>query len=144
MSVGAGQKVILEDLPLDFTPSAEVTTWAKWLGQALFQQDADWNEHLRERLCVVHDNVLSFLLETATEITARIQLEDQKKTVKQGALWYEEALPAETVLAGLVVAASVKATPDEVFQAVTPLTAKTLQFGGNATVGRGLCKARLV
>ena len=144
MSVGDAQKVILEDLPLDFAPSADVTEWANELGKMLFPQDEEWRQELNKRLCVVHDNVLSFLLETATEISARIRIEDDKKAVERGALWYEEALPAETVLASLVVAAPVKATREQVFETVTPLTEKTLQFGGNATIGRGLCKATLV
>ncbi len=144
MPVNEGEKVILEDLPLDFAPSPVVTAWANWFGQALYPPDVVWGEDVRKRLCVVHDNVLSFLLETATEISARIRIEDEKKTVTRSALWYEEALPAETILASLVVAVPVKATREQVFQTVASLAGKTLQFGGNATIGRGLCKATLI
>jgi len=94
----------------------------------------------------VHDDVLNFLLDTATEITARIKLQDDKKTVQKGGLWYEEALPTETVLVGLVVATRVaasKATPNEVFTTVDSLLTKPLQFGGKATVGRGVCKLHM-
>jgi len=143
MMAGGVQKVILEDLLLDPTLSKDILDWADKLGKALFPQDTEWQKELNARLCVVSDNTLSFLLETATEITARIRLKEQEKTVESGALWYEEALPAETVLASLVVAATVKSNPTEVFDTVMTLTAKTLQFGGNATVGRGLCKATL-
>lgn len=146
MQLRDGNMVILEDLPLDHKPDACVSEWADWLGKALFPQDADedWREDMRKRLCVVPDDVLSFLLETATEIDARIRLEEDKKTVERGALWYEESLPAETVLASLVIAAAVEAKPGEVFKTVESLAQKTLQFGGNATIGRGLCKATLV
>ena len=97
------------------------------------------------RICIVHDDVLSFLLETSTDVTARIQLEDKKKTVKRGALWYEEALPAETILVGQVIAVPMKTTnTGEVFGTITDITSSTLQFGGNATVGRGLCRARII
>lgn len=144
MKIGTDQKVILEDLPLDLTPNADVSAWAGWLGKALFPQDVNAQEDLRTRLCIVADDALSFLLETATEINARIQLDDDKKTVKRGALWYEEALPTETVLVSMVVAATVKSNPTEVFDTVKTLSAKTLQFGGKATVGRGLCKATLI
>jgi CRISPR-associated protein Cmr4 len=135
MSAGGSQKVILEDLPLNFHISADVTAWATWLGTLLQLDD------LSQRLCVVADDILSFLLETATEITARIRIDDEKKTVAQGQLWYEEALPAETVLVSLMVAANVKSNPTETFNTISTLAEKTLQFGGKATVGRGLCQA---
>jgi CRISPR-associated protein Cmr4 len=141
MDVGSGQKVILEDLPLGFAENPDVSAWAGWLGQKLFPGDVAAQNDLKSRLCVVADDTLSFLLETATEISARIHIDDDKKTVAKGQLWYEEALPAETVLVSLVVAAEVKSKPKEVFNTVKELSAKTLQFGGKATVGRGLCKA---
>lgn len=144
MKNGNTQQVILEDLPLTPEPSADVTEWAERLGSKLFPNDEGWQQMMTARFCVVSDDILGFLLETATEITARIRLKEEKKTVEQGALWYEEALPAETVLASLVVAVPVQASPNEVFEKVAALTANTLQFGGNATVGRGLCKTYLV
>lgn len=90
------------------------------------------------------DDVFSFLLEIGTEVTARIRIEDDKKTVKDGALWYEEALPAETILSSLVVASNVKAAPAEVFSALEKIAEQPVQFGGSATVGRGFCQTMLV
>jgi CRISPR-associated protein Cmr4 len=99
----------------------------------------------------VRDDLLDFLLTTATEVTARVQIKDDQKTVADGGLWYEEALPTETILAGLVLASPVtnrerepkKLSVEQIFAAVEKLTAGPLQFGGKATVGRGLCRARL-
>jgi CRISPR-associated protein Cmr4 len=146
MKVDSAQKVILEDLSLnpDFTQTADVSAWAGWLGQKLFPGDDAAQDDLKSRLCIVSDDTLAFLLETATEINARIAIDDDKKTVKKGQLWYEEALPSETVLVSLVVAATVKSNPTEVFETVDDIAKKTMQFGGKATVGRGLCKATLV
>lgn len=142
------QQVILEDLPLKATPSQEVTVWATELGNCLFPGEDEnsqyWQQALMGRLCVVSDDTMGFLLETGTEITARIALESDIKTVKDGALWYEEALPAESILSGMVAAVVVKATPSEVFQAVKDLTRKPLQVGGSAAVGRGLCQMRIL
>ncbi len=134
-------KVILEDLDLNSKPSKEVDDWGEWLADSLYGKGSEWHKIMQERLCIISDDNLSFLLETATEITARIRLEADKKTVAQGALWYEEALPIETVLVSMVVASKNK---DKVFDTVKSLTKNTLQFGGNATVGRGLCKANLI
>lgn len=142
-TLNKNKQIVLEDLDLKPTPSADVDRWAKWLGKQLFPNDDTWQGTLKGRLCIVSDNVLGFLLQTATEITARIRLDDAKKTVAKGALWYEESLPAETILAGMIVATTVESHPDEVFQTVQILAGKPLQVGGNATVGRGLCKVRV-
>jgi CRISPR-associated protein Cmr4 len=138
MSAGGQPKVILEDLDLDYETSTDLNDWATWLESVLGLED------VQRRLCVVSDEALSFLLETATEISARITIDDEKKTAAEHHLWYEEALPTETVLVSLVVAATVASNPAEVFNTVTTLSKNTLQFGGKATVGRGLCKAILV
>ncbi|HBY95350.1 MAG TPA: type III-B CRISPR module RAMP protein Cmr4 [Chloroflexi bacterium] len=142
-------RVYLEDLDLQATTGSEVTQWADWLKQRIFADSPDWQRMLSGRFCIVHDDVMSFLLETATEITARVKLKPDTKTVDTdvGGLWYEESLPTETVLYGLVVAtpiARTKLTASELFQVVEALTQQTLQFGGKATVGRGLCRLQMV
>ncbi|MGI8588295.1 MAG: type III-B CRISPR module RAMP protein Cmr4 [Chloroflexia bacterium] len=143
---GAGKQVYLEDLDLDARSDAATKAWADWLADHLFPKDEGWHDMLPERFCVVPDDILSFLLDTATEITARIKLLPDTKTVQDGGLWYEEALPAESILAGLVVATPVGKTGltvDQIFKVVEGLTGKTVQFGGKATVGRGLCRTQL-
>ena len=148
LSQGDEEWVVLEDLALAPTKDADLNAWAGWLGSQLFPTDGYWQTALTQRLCIVSDNVLSFLLQTSTEITARIALDDDKKTVKQRQLWYEEALPTESVLSGLVMATPIqesKAQVNEVFKTIHDLVHdKARQFGGNATVGRGLCRMRLV
>lgn len=144
---GAKNQVILEDLDLEATPSATVTKWGAWIGKCIFPEtDQPWREYFTPHLCIVSDDVLSFLLDTATEINARIRLIPDKKTVQRGGLWYEEALPAETVLSGLLVATKVRVkSEDDVFEVVhkTLTQHPTIQLGGKATVGRGLCRVRL-
>lgn len=140
-------KLYLEDLDLELQEGGAVSEWAKTLGEALFPKDEGWQRILTGRLVVVSDDVLSFLLDTATEVTARIKLQDDKKTVEKGGLWYEESLPAETVLAGLVAATGLNASEanaGEVMKTIDGLTERPIQLGGKATVGRGLCRLRLV
>lgn len=140
MRIDNADKVILEDLSLKQSGNADAKAWAEWLGEKLFAPDEE-RKDFAARFCVISDDALSFLLETATEITARIRIEDSKKTVAEGQLWYEEALPTETVLVSQVAAANVKADEKTVFNEVKRIAGKTLQFGGKATVGRGLCRA---
>jgi len=143
LPLGGARQVVLEDLDLVATADADVQKWAAWIGERLFPGETVWQNLLHERICVIHDDVLAFLLNTATEITARVRLLPDTKTVAQGGLWYEEALPAETVLAGLLVATPIKATATEVFTVIAGLTGSVLQLGGKATVGRGLCRVQL-
>jgi len=145
MEIGnAPNQVILEDLRLTSQTDTSLNKFLEWLRPLLFGNDAAWDNTLfTERVCVVHDDVLSFLLDTATEITARIRLEEEKKTVAQGALWYEEALPAESILSGLMVVQEIKASEKEAVAVITKLTESPLQVGGSATVGRGLCRIHL-
>lgn len=141
-----GTKVYLEDLDLNAQADDAATEWAKWISERVFPNDKTWQQMLHERMCVIHDDVFNFMIDTATEITARIKLKDDAKTVQDGGLWYEEALPTETILSGIVLATPMKVsgiTTDEVFTVLTELTGKTLQFGGKATVGRGMCRVQL-
>jgi len=137
--------VYLEDFDLQGKQDPAVDNWARFIGERVFD-DAKWREALKARLCVLSDNVFNFLLEHGTEITARIRLEEKTKTAASGALWYEEALPAETILSGLLVAVKGKAMPEEVFATVRDIVDrhKAIQLGGKATVGRGLCSIRLI
>lgn len=137
---GNPPKVFLEDLDFTATPDAEVTAWATWLAPLVFPDSPDWQAMLGPRLCVVHDDAFNFLLETAIEVTARIRLDEAKKTVAKGGLWYEEALPAETILSALALVRPVQASEVEVEGVLKGLKGKVLQVGGKATVGRGLCK----
>jgi CRISPR-associated protein Cmr4 len=141
---GHKNQVVLEDLRLTAKVDNALQNLITTLSLHLFPGDPAWQGLFTKRVCVVHDDVLGFLLDTATEITARIQLEGDRKTVKEGALWYEEALPAESILSGLVTVQKAKANADEVRQVIEKIARNPLQVGGNSTVGRGLCRIRLV
>jgi CRISPR-associated protein Cmr4 len=144
------KQVVLEDLRLTGTFNKGTTAKVNKDLQDVISgiqthlfTDKTWQDTFASRVCVVHDNVLAFLLETATEVTARIQLEQERKTVKDSALWYEEALPAESILAGLMTVQEVKANAGEVEQVIKAIK-NPIQVGGNSTVGRGLCNLHLV
>ncbi|GCF10225.1 type III-B CRISPR module RAMP protein Cmr4 [Dictyobacter arantiisoli] len=138
--------VYLEDLDLQAKPDPELERWAHWLGQCIFHQNTRWQDMLTAHLCLVHDDLFSFLLTTGTEITARIRLQEGTKTVVKGGLWYEETLPAESILSGVVMATPLQRqslTQDEIMQEVEKLIKTPLQLGGKATVGHGLCRVMM-
>lgn len=148
------RKVVLEDLDLDAADSTEVASWAEWLGSRLFSdapQEAEWKSALKAQLCVLHDDTFGYLLETGTEVVARIRIDEDTRTVARGALWYEESLPVESVLWGLVNVTSVqqgsegsRSDPGRVLQVLKSTAVHTVQLGGNATVGRGIGRLQFV
>lgn len=156
IEVGTGRKVVFEDLDfiVDTAQEARLRAFAVVLGSILFPESSadwfDWRTSLIERICLIHDDMMSFLLDTATEVNAHVRLDNDTKTVAKGALWYQESLPAETVLAGIAVAAEVKAVNGRTAQNgkdlldyVTSLTNGLVQLGGKATVGQGSCFVRV-
>jgi len=136
-----GQRVFFEDL--DFTANADATAdgWADYLGRILFGSDGAGNfqQMLRQRFVIIPNSSFDYLCEQGTEVNARIRIDDNKKTVAPGALWYEECLPAESVLAGVVWCErvyGVRRTPEELLSefCTRPMD---VQLGGKATVGKG-------
>ncbi|MCE5360046.1 type III-B CRISPR module RAMP protein Cmr4 [Candidatus Igneacidithiobacillus taiwanensis] len=133
--------VVLEDLDLRASKSRLADDWSDWICGQL--HDHDWQQHFQARFVIVSDAVLSFLADTGTEIRSRIRIDDQKRTVARGALWYEENLPAESILFGLLGfddpfdgnQIDVQTAFREHVQEHT-----LIQIGGKATVGRGLVR----
>ena len=127
-------KVYLEDIDLNCSLGQKDD--AQRIGQTLADilfEPSDRPMFLK-RFAIVSNETFNFLSETGTEIAARIRLEDSVKTVAQGGLWYEEAVPAEAIFYGFVSCAR-----DTVPLSNLKLDAP-IQIGGDATIGRGLCK----
>ena len=103
---------------------------------------------VEQRLVVVSDDVFSFLVRNATAVNAHIAVDAQTKTVKQGALWYEETLPPEALLYVPVTATASRRKGSELqapqtldaFSALLPAGKNWLQLGGNETTGMGWCR----
>ncbi|WLE96574.1 MAG: type III-B CRISPR module RAMP protein Cmr4 [Candidatus Electrothrix communis] len=140
------KKVFLEDLDFQVTKGeGTIDDLAAYIAKAVFPVDTDeWRNTFIQRFLIIPDNVFSFLAETATEVRARIRIEPGTRTVADGQLWYEENLPAETLLWGIIGcdrsrsekhAGSAKELIGHFQEKIG--TEKSLQIGGNATVGRG-------
>jgi len=136
-------KVVLEDLDLTAREDDAAAQWAKMLAGVAYPDDEDAQENFTKRFAVLPDDVMDFLSETGTEVRARIAVDPKTGTVKTGALWYEENLPAESLLWGVfAVTASLRQDDqrgeDDLAKAVPTCT--LLQLGGKAGVGRGLVR----
>ncbi|MBL0231028.1 MAG: type III-B CRISPR module RAMP protein Cmr4 [Moraxellaceae bacterium] len=143
-----GNKIALEDLDLtadnNVNNNADTQTLATKIATALYPTDTDWQTEFTKRFVILPDDIFSFLAETATEIRMRISIDRNTRIVKQGALWSEENLPAESVLWGVIgISKSRDATNNKSAEDLSKLlpTGEThLQIGGKHTVGRGLCR----
>jgi CRISPR-associated protein Cmr4 len=132
-------RVFFEDL--DFAPdeTAELSKLASSL-------DSLKLANLQGRLCVVHDDVMSYLAQHAMDVVTRVSLDEETKTAKKGQLWTEESLPTESVLVSVLAAMpSPKAgiTATDAIDKLKKLFESSVQFGGKATVGRGRCEVKL-
>ncbi len=139
--------VVLEDLDLRSSTSAEVSAWAEYIAVRVFPDGADSGEQrsFTRRFVVVDDDTMAYLWETATQVDARNSIDHKTGTVKDGALWYEESLPPETLLVGQAAAERSRRNgssldEESVLDAGMPTDKLVLQLGGKATVGRGVCR----
>jgi CRISPR-associated protein Cmr4 len=129
------RKLYLEDLDLSAQEDKDTQRMAQSLAEKLFPEHA---LSFRERFVIVSDEVFNFLCETAIEVVARVRLKDETKTVEPGALWYEEAVPAESLFSGAVLIADhYRKSAAEIWTQFQP---SLIQVGGDSTIGRGLCR----
>ncbi|WP_018465589.1 type III-B CRISPR module RAMP protein Cmr4 [Calidithermus timidus] len=120
------KQVILEDIDLT-AQQGKAEALAQELGQMVFGPEA---AYFQRRFALVSNDVFAYFCEMGMEIIARVRLNSDSKTVEQGGLWYEEAIPAEAVFSSFAIGKS----------GFEELNRPYLQLGGQASVGRGLLR----
>lgn len=136
---GTGRVAIADyDLPIG-VGLAEAAAWATWLADNAMPAAGDaggdafevFREKLRKDLIIVDDDQMQALGTECAEVVARVQLDPDKKTVKN--LWYTEYLPAETLMVSLL-----RSTGPDLGQLKGALDGELLVAGGDESVGKGL------
>ena len=140
---GGTTRVILEEFDLQADAGAGQAV-AKALAPLVFPDDPEWQKLLEKRLCIVHDDVMAFFAHHATEVVTRVSIDPETGTAKQGQLWTEENLPAESVLSGIVEelpsARVIAAHQGQHLDRIqNDLLDRPIQLGGKASIGRGRC-----
>jgi CRISPR-associated protein Cmr4 len=142
-----GNKLVLEEF--EFTRVADARDAADWIA-ACAVNDAATAARLKTHLAVLCDDDFTHFVRHATEIVTRVGLDYQRKTIKPGALFYQEFLPAETLFYSVVLARGSRREGDarpaaEVLAYLQRNIdhAGALQVGGDETTGKGLCLVRL-
>lgn len=136
----------LEDLDLTAQTQPRALDWAIAIAMRVHPNDQTAQNDFKIRFAILPDDTLGFLAETATEIRTRIAIDPKRGTVKQGQLWNEENLPAETLLWGIyALNDSMNRADDDsrnadLLSGILPDSDTLLQLGGKAGVGRGLAR----
>lgn len=104
-------------------------------------------ENLMQQLAIMHNDDFADFCSAAATVTPHIAIDNKTKTVRSGALWYEETLPPDTLLYTMLLANPSRSSNG--MDAATVLGCVTgmftsdnhyLQIGGNETVGMGWCR----
>ncbi len=140
-------RVVLEDLTLDVheAQADTLTSLAEFLREQL-HPDNTLRDLLPRHIALVHDDVFTEFVQSATEVVHRVRIEHVTGTVAEGALWTEELVPAESLFWVIVDVQPPKnhalngvnaETLRQLLREVAP-SGCILQFGGDETLGRGL------
>lgn len=104
---------------------------------------------LQRQLTIVANDTFRHLARYATPVSPHVAIDNDRKTVRSGALWYEETLPPETVLYVSLIAARSRVKDstldaDAIMKHVREdlFEDPYLQIAGNETVGMGWCRAK--
>jgi len=145
-------KIVLEEYTFDFEENGDVEKIAEWLSQNALPKDEEYNDFwctkIKTDLVILPDDVFRDFVKLSTEVQARIRINNETKTVDKGALFYEEALPSDTLLYSVIMvhdpACDSSRRPaglrdfNDVMAFLCTLNGNRLQLGGDVTIGRGI------
>jgi hypothetical protein len=72
--------------------------YGKWRGDRQWRNVPAWQQEFNKRFAILDDKSFHHLARFGTEVNAHVKIDQSKGTVETGGLWYQESLPAETVL----------------------------------------------
>ncbi len=114
--------------------------------------EAAAGEFVRERLLFVEDDLLRDLTVHGAEVVARIALgKDGTTSGEGGGPWYEELIPSDALFYLLAFATEgrrevngTRTPASELIELVAMDDGEVVQIGGEATIGRGLFRVRVL
>lgn len=146
--LGIDGRALLEEFDFRLAEEPLASAVSGWVASQAVE-DRGTKARLKSYIAILHDNDFTHFVRHATEVTARVGLDYQRKTVRKGALFYEESLPPETLFYAIVTAEDSRrhgrgeSGPDLIAWLRGKLS-RTLQIGGGESVGKGICAVRLV
>lgn len=142
------KSVVLEEF--DFECSGDSTEVSAWISSQTQSNQLD-ADRLAEQLVILNNDDFTYFVRHATEVVARIGLDYERKTVKTGALFYQEFLPPETIFYSVVLASnsrrgSYERNSADFLALVEDILENrpVLQIGGDESTGKGFCFVSLM
>ena len=146
---------VLEEYAFRVQPAPAVDALADWLSEHAYPQAPEYGPlrgRLAAHLLVLADDDFTDFVRHTTEIQARVALNDKKTTTGDGGnLFYQENLPADTVLYSAALAGDDlsgkldgRGRAPDVLALLAALDGHRIQLGGDETVGKGICCARFL
>lgn len=133
-------RVLLEELDFLIDKNS-ADEWADIIAP-LFFDDEEGQTIFKKRFAIVDDNALNFICDTGLPVDARIAIDEETGTVKNGALWYEETVPAESLFIGNMSVdrsyhPELKKQAKEFNEMLFNESPINCQVGGKSTTGKG-------
>jgi CRISPR-associated protein Cmr4 len=103
----------------------------------------DVGNNITKNIAILSDDSFRYFVKNHTEVNARIKIDQELGTVKEGGLWYEELVPTETIFYGLIFSRDsiYNTSNDANLEKITNfIDDRLFQFGGDETLGRGFTK----
>ncbi len=121
-----------------------------WLAKHLFSDDGSyWCDKLRTDIVVLPDDDFTDFVNQSTEVITRTKIDNYTGTVAKRALFTEEYLPADSVMYTLALTADEfkeegAIGQDKVYEFFSQNLPDVFQIGGNATLGKGIVRTKLL
>ncbi len=152
--VAFGDHIVLEEFAFKAKENVDLKKFAKALAEKLFVGDElpYWNELLQTNLVVLGNNEFRDFVNMSTEVVTRTKIDNETGTVADGALFTEEYLPTDSVMYSLAAFSDEFTKKTNGDKMIAEIVAKffqahlkpIFQLGGNATIGKGLLRTRLL
>jgi len=117
---------------------------AGWIAENAIDDEAT-ADRFKTHLVILNDDAFDHFVRYGTEVVARIGLDYERKTVREGALFYQEFLPSETLFYSLVLAADSRSenelSANDIIGKLWKLPG-IIQVGGDETIGKGICAVK--
>ena len=163
------EKIVLEEYTFPVTPDNNCNKVAKWIADNVLPSNDPsydyWRDKVKKDIVVLSDDDFRDFVTLSTEVIARIKIDSEKGTVVDGALWYEEYLPTDSILYSLALTTPLfvddAKKKETCFEIQSPVSGKNLeeaekvmtflgdhlpsiiQIGGNATIGKGIVRTNV-
>jgi CRISPR-associated protein Cmr4 len=138
--------VVLEEYDFKKKDNLNVNSKIIDLGKSFFSDKNDQTA-FEKIFAIISDEDFAHFVRYSTEVITRIALEKDRKITKNGALFYEEFLPAETLFYSMITFNDSRNKKDIKAEDLSKELSKNIkniiQLGGDETIGKGFCEINL-